>query len=122
MFPGIRDVSAQSATVVTVPFSFIVQDTVMPAGEYRVAMRFGDPSTMQIVSTSGAAGVFVSVSATGAGKAILEPTLVFRRVGPGYFLSRVNVPGENVREIAVPTGAAAIRLAMLAAGKPAIQG
>jgi hypothetical protein len=122
MLPGIREVSAQSPTIAKVPFAFVVEGTVMPAGEYRLAMRPGDPSTLQIVSTGGDAAMFVNVSSNEARKAAGEPTLVFRRVGTGYFLSRVNVPGENAREIAVPTGAEAVRLAMLAAGKPAIQG
>lgn len=122
LVPGIRDVSAQSATIAKVPFAFVVQGTVMPAGEYRLAMRPGDQATLQIMATNGGAGAYVTVSSTGAAKTGAEPTLVFRRVGPGYFLSRVNVPGEHVREIAVPTGAEAVRLAMLAAGKPAIQG
>ena len=122
LLPGMRDVSAQSATIVKVPFSFIVQGTVMPAGEYRLAMREGDSSTLKIANTGSGAGVFVIVSSTPAGKLAAEPTLVFRRIGTGYFLARVNVPGESVREIAVPTGAAAVRLAMLAAGKPAPKG
>jgi hypothetical protein len=122
LLPGIRDVSAQSATIAKVPFSFIVEGTVMPAGEYRLAMRGGDPVTMQIASTSGEAAMFVSVAPTGFHKSAGDPTLVFRRIGGGYFLAMVNVPGEQSRQIAVPTGAAAARLAALATGKPAIQG
>jgi hypothetical protein len=122
LLPGIRDVSAQSATIARVPFSFIVQGTVMPAGEYRLAMRQGDPATLEIASTGGGTGVFARVSTTPSGKTVADPTLVFRRIGTGYFLARVNVPGENVREIPLPAGAAAVRLAMLAAGKPATKG
>jgi hypothetical protein len=122
MLPGIRDVSAQSSTIAKVPFSFIVKGTVMPAGEYRLAMRPGDPSTLQIMCTGGEAAMFVNVSSNEARTTAGGPTLVFRRIGTGYFLLRVNVPGENVREIAVPTGAAAVRPAMPAAGKPAVQG
>jgi len=122
MLPGIGDVSAQSPTRAKVPFAFIVEGTVMPAGEYRLAMRPGDPSTLQIMCTDGESAMFVHVSSNEARTTAGEPTLVFRRIGQGYFLSRVNVPGEDVRQIAVPTGAAAASLAMLAAGKPAIQG
>lgn len=122
VLPGIRDVSAESPTIVKVPFSFVVQGTVMPAGEYRLAMRPGDPSTLQITCTGGEAAMFVKVSSNEARTTAGGPTLVFRRVGTGYFLSQVDVPGEKVREIAVPTGAAAVRPAMPAAGKPAIQG
>src|SRR5512135_367705 len=106
LLPGIRDLSAQSVTVAKVPFAFVVQGTVMPAGEYRLVMRHGDPSTMHITSTSGGAATFVNVMPAGALKTAGEPTLVFRRISNGYFLSRVNVPGEQVREIAVPSGAA----------------
>jgi hypothetical protein len=122
LLPGIRDVSAQSATIAKVPFSFIAGGTVMPAGEYRLAMRRGDTATLEIASTVGGTAVFVSVSSTPSGKTAAEPTLVFHRIGLGYFLARVNVPGENVREIAVPSGAAAVRLAMLATGKAATKG
>lgn len=122
MLPGIGDVFAQSPTLAKVPFSFIVEGTVMPAGEYRLAMRPGDPSTLQILCTGGEAAMFVNVLSNEARTTAGAPTLVFRRIGTGYFLSRVNVPGENVREIAVPTGAAAVRLAMPAASRPAIQG
>lgn len=122
LLPGLRDVSAQSTTVAKVPFSFIVEGKVMPAGEYRISTRTGDPTVIRIASTCGKVAAFVSVSSLGSAKASAEPTLVFRRIGAGYFLSRVNVPGDTAREIAVPSGAAAANLAMLASGKPGIQG
>ena len=122
LFPAARDVSAQSATVAKVPFPFIVNGAVLPAGEYRFVMARQDPTMMQIVSTSGGPGVFVGVGLTEAKKNAAESTLVFQRVSAGYFLSRVNVPGESTREVVVPHGAVAARLAMLAAGMPGIQG
>jgi hypothetical protein len=122
MLPGIGDVSAQSPTLAKVPFSFIVEGTVMPAGEYRLVVRPGDPSMLQIMSTGGGAAMFVNVSSSEARTAAGAPTLVFRRAGTGYFLSRVNVPGENVQEIAVPTDVAGLRLALPGGRKPAIQG
>lgn len=122
LIPGIREVAAQAATVAKVPFPFIVNGRVLPAGEYRIVMARQDPTMMQIVSTSGGRGVFVSVGLTEANKNASESTLVFQRVSAGYFLSRVNVPGESTREIVVPRGAVAARLAMLAAGMPGIQG
>jgi hypothetical protein len=120
--PGVRKLSAQPVTVAKIPFSFIVEGAVMPAGEYRLAMRQGDQATMHIASTCGRVAAFVSVSPAGAVTDTGEPTLVFRRIGNGYFLSKVNVPGEQGREIAVPTGAAAARLVRLIKGRPAIQG
>jgi predicted aspartyl protease len=122
LLPGIRDVSAQSPTLAKVPFSFVVQGTVMPAGEYRIAMRQGDQTMMRIASTDGSVAAFVMVSSMDAGRGVAETTLKFARVANGHFLSSVSVPGEKVREIAVPSGAAAVRLAMLAAAKPGIQG
>jgi hypothetical protein len=122
LLPGVRKLSAQPATVAKIAFPFIVGGAVMPAGEYRLAMRQGDQTTMRIATTCGRVAAFVSVSPAGAVTATGEPTLVFRRIGNGYFLSRVNIPGEQGREIAVPTGATAARLTMLMTGRPAIQG
>ncbi len=109
LLPGVRKLSAQSVTVARIPFPFLVEGAVMPAGEYRLAMRQGDQTMMRIATTCGRVAVFVSVSPAGAITEPAEPTLVFRRIGNGYFLSRVNIPGEQAREIAVPSGAAAAR-------------
>jgi hypothetical protein len=122
LFPAVRDASAQAATVAKVPFPFIVNRTVLPAGEYRFVMARQDPTMMQIISTSGGPGAFVSVGLTEPKKNAAESALVFQRVSAGYFLSRVNVAGESTREVAVPHGAVAARLAMLAAGMPGIRG
>jgi hypothetical protein len=122
LLPGVRKLSAQPVAVAKIPFPFIVEGAVMPAGEYRLAMRQGDQTTMRIASTSGRVAAFVNVSPAGAVTDTGEPTLVFRRIGNGYFLSKVNIPGEQGREIVVPTGAAAARLAMPITGRPAIQG
>lgn len=122
LFPAARDVSAQSATVVTVPFSFIVQGTVLPAGQYRIDMRREDPTTMRMVSTIGGPSMFVNVSQTVAATPVSEPSVVFVRIGNANFLSRVIVPGENVREIAVPAGSVAAGLAMRLVGQAAPRG
>lgn len=120
--PGVRILSAQPVTVAKIPFPFIVGGAVMPAGEYRLAMRQGDQTTMRIASACGRVAAFVSVSPTGGVTGTGEPTLVFRRIGNGYFLSNVNIPGEPGREVAVPAGAAAARLVLLITGRPAIKG
>ncbi len=122
LLPGVRKLSAQPVTVAKIPFSFVVGGAVMPAGEYRLAMRQGDQTTMHIASTCGRVAAFVSVSPAGTVTETGEPTLVFRRAGNGYVLSEVNVPGEQGREIAAPTGAAAERLTRLLTGRPAIVG
>lgn len=122
LFPGVRTLSAQPATVAKIPFPFIVGDAVMPAGEYRIDMRQGDQTTMHIASTCGRFAAFVNVSPVGAVTDTGESTLVFRRIGNGYFLSKVNIPGGSGRDIAAPTGAAAARLTMLITGRPAILG
>ncbi len=133
LLPGVRDLSAQSAAIAKVPFPFVVQGTVLPAGEYRVAMRPGDKATIQIASTEDGTGVFVAVSPGDVSKHAGDATFVFRRLGGAYFLSRVSIPGDEVREIPTPTGSEAARLAQLAqpaqpasakpvSGKPTIQG
>jgi hypothetical protein len=122
ILPGVPKLSAQPVTVARIAFPFIVGGAVMPAGEYRLATRQGDQTTMQIASTCGRFAAFVRVSPAGAETGTGEPTLVFRRIGDGYFLSKVNIPGEQWREVAAPTGAAAARLTMLITGRPAIHG
>ena len=122
LVPGIQAASAQPVTVAKVPFSFIAQGKVLPAGEYLISMRQNDPTTMRIVSADGKAGTYLSVLVVSHEKACCEATLVFKRVGAGYFLSAVNIPGESARELVVPRGAAAAALAMLAAAQPANQG
>ena len=122
LLPGVRTLSAQPVTVARIPFPFIIGGAVMPAGEYRLAMRQGDQATLHIASTCGRFAAFVGVSPASVVTDSGNPTLVFRRIGNGYFLSTVNIPGEQGREIATPTGAAAARLSMLITGRPAILG
>jgi predicted nucleic acid-binding protein len=48
LLPGIREVSAQSATVVKVPFSFIVQGTVLAAGVHVVCELMAGAPTGEV--------------------------------------------------------------------------
>lgn len=114
VFAGVPSASAQWSAVVKVPFSFVAQGTLLPAGEYRVSLRRNDATVVQLVSTEGRSSVYVGVLPSETTAAVEGASLQFLRVGATCFLSRVALPGGHVREAALPSPGAMQRLAVTA--------
>ncbi|MBZ5655902.1 MAG: hypothetical protein LAO56_11590 [Acidobacteriia bacterium] len=98
-------VSAQSRRVIQaqVPFEFIVNGHILPAGECSVEAR-GDGITYLLVS-SGGHDAFVLPNATESSTVSAAAALVFHRYGDRYFLSGIRRQGDR-RGFGFPMGKA----------------
>jgi hypothetical protein len=98
-------VTAQSRQIIKaqVPFDFVVNGSILPAGECAIEAQ-GNGLTYLIVS-SGSHRMFVLPNATESVAVSAKAKLVFHRYGDTYFLSSISRQGEN-RGYAVPTGKA----------------
>ena len=101
--------------LVKVPFPFIVNGSVVPAGTYRIQPQSTDESVMQLTSLTGNVALAV---VTNSGDFVPEQanaTLAFKKVGTHYFLAEVRLPGANVREIPLTPKIVASELAKVEA-------
>ena len=99
-------VSAQSERirVINIPFSFIVGQKTLPAGEYTVEPNRKDSDNIWLVqSKEGHASALFTTMAVRASETQKEARLVFHRYGGQYFLSQIWTPGGNTgRELLMP--------------------
>ncbi len=99
-------VQAQSerSKVTNIPFSFIVGEKTLPAGEYTVEPIRRDYGKAWLVqSREGHANAVVITIPTLALETQRNSKLVFRRFGDQYFLSQIWMAGDNSgRELLMP--------------------
>ena len=114
-FAGPRPVFAQAdAATVKIPFRFIVGDTLLPAGSYRITSDPRDPSLITIAALGGKPATFaVTQSAAGPGELDAKVQVAFKNIGGQYFLSQVAMPGSNSWEMVVTQAGAERTLAKL---------
>ena len=87
---------AQSSATAKVPFPFIVDGRVLPAGEYRIAPVEDLSDVVQIISADGQSQAMTIVEAVEPSRASGDDlcSFQFRKVGDHYFLSQVDIEGE----------------------------
>ena len=99
-------VSAQSerSKITSIPFSFIVGQKILPAGEYTVEPNRRDSDKVWLVqSKEGNVSALFTTMSVRANQPEEEGKLVFRKYGDHYFLSQVWTPGGNTgRELLMP--------------------
>jgi hypothetical protein len=91
-------VSAQSERirVTNIPFSFIVEEKTLPAGEYTLEPnRKGSDYVWLVQSRDGHATALFATMPVRASETQEEARLIFQRYGDQYFLSQVWEPGES---------------------------
>jgi len=89
---------AQDQVVATVPFDFFVGTARMPAGDYRISEEPGG----NVVKVAGERNEQASLALTMAGsidESLSQPELVFDKIGNTYFLERIVIDADNVREL-----------------------
>jgi len=101
--PGFVNAQSRQVLKAQVPFEFIVNGHIMPAGECSIKAE-GDGVTYLVVS-SGSRKMFVVPNATESSTVAAEAKLVFHRYGDRYFLSSISPKGNN-RGYALPAGKA----------------
>jgi len=92
-------VSAQSVTVrAKIPFSFVVNGTTLPAGEYTLRQE-NSPGTMIIRGTDHGVGAMTVVAPPSAPARVENPGLVFHAYGNQYFLFQIWTSGDQGSQI-----------------------
>ena len=98
-------VSAQSERirVINNPFSFIVGEKTLPAGEYTVEPNRKDSDNVWLLqSKEGHASALFATNTVRASETQEEARLVFHRYGGQYFLSQIWTQGETAgRELLI---------------------
>ena len=98
-------VSAQSKRIrVIMPFSFIVGQKTLPAGEYNLEPnREGSDYVWLLQNRDGHATVLFATDLTRTSEPQEETRLVFHKYGGQYFLSQIWTQGETAgRELPMP--------------------
>ncbi len=98
-------VSAQSKRIrVIMPFSFIVGQKTLPAGEYDLEPNRKDSDNVWLLQNrDGHATVLFATNTVRASETQEEARLVFHRYGGQYFLSQIWTQGETAgRELLMP--------------------
>lgn len=98
-------VSAQSERIrVAMPFSFIVGQKTLPAGEYNLEPnREGSDYFWLLQNRDGHATVLFATDPVRASETQEQARLVFHKYGGQYFLSQIWTPGGNAgRELPMP--------------------
>jgi hypothetical protein len=89
------------ATNLKVPFSFMVGDVRLPAGDYTVREAAMGEDVLEIVSADGQHAALASTIPATPDRAD-KTQLVFRKFGHDYFLSRIAHEGDEREIILTP--------------------
>jgi hypothetical protein len=101
MLGGVTAARAADTVTAKVPFAFVVNGTVLPAGDYVVARDTAQPNVISITSADGAHTTLVLTRGSSRDGA-KQPTLEFSRLGTQMYLSEVVLSSGNSRELIVP--------------------
>lgn len=93
IFVGLSSAHAQEQLTVTVPFSFVLNNSTLPAGTYSIRQTFLNQQKSLFLRGDGSAA---SVLATTFDDGIRGDKLVFHRYGNRYFLTDVAMPNGNL--------------------------
>jgi hypothetical protein len=89
---------AQGIATVKVPFPFVVNGAQLPAGTYEAVTVSNDTNLIQLISSDGRAAA-VTLVERGEPTTAKDAAFEFAKYGNVYFLSRIDVPGEDVRDV-----------------------
>ena len=98
------------AAVVNVPFEFMVNRTVLPAGSYRITADVEDPTLIYIASMDGRHAAVAAAVAL-APNEVSKVEVEFKQSGGERYLWKIDVPGDDSLELAAPPAAAVQTLA-----------
>ncbi len=87
----------ETHATVTVPFQFVVGNTIFPAGEYAVLTRSAD-NGINLWNADTGVSAFVlhrNIMLNPPGSTISETTLVFRRDGDRHVLHQIKLVEDN---------------------------
>ena len=90
-------ISSGTTIEVSIPHSFIVRDTTLPAGKYtvRVAEDFDNLNVLEISNVDRRTTVLFDTDSVQLNGPAQKTELVFDKIGDKYFLSRVFLEGDQ---------------------------
>ncbi len=90
------------AALVKVPFQFIVNGKVLPAGTYRITSQEGAPSLLMVTGTDRKApAAFVETESAGDTDAGAPVHVAFKNVDGQFFLSKITMPSGEIKQIPI---------------------
>lgn len=119
---GARAQTSSPKIVATIPFSFNVGKTILPAGRYTITVvnPSSDRRTLQIRSLNGRSTVMVQTNDV-IGQASDDAKLVFHRYGDRYFFAQAKLAGDSTALAAVKTSTEKTQQQLVAkAGKKSV--
>ena len=105
LFGAVGSAYAQDISIVTVPFSFTVDNKVMPAGRYEMSVADAGLGVLTLTPAKGAAMAVPVITRLAIQKGDMEPRFVFDKVENTYYLSEVWFPpydGFMIRDTKQP--------------------
>ncbi len=102
VFAGVAPARAQGSYpgIVKVPFQFVVNGRVLPAGTYRITKNNGMVLTIESMSGPGNAVVFAT-EPLDATTSVANIHVEFKNYRGQYFLWKVTIPEQGVRGVAL---------------------
>lgn len=90
--------------VTTIPFSFIVGQKTLPAGEYRLEPNRKDSHNVWLIqSRDGGTSALFTTMPVRSSETQEKTKLIFHKYGDQYFLSQIWTPGsQSGRELLMP--------------------
>jgi hypothetical protein len=89
---------AQGLAAVKVPFPFVVNGTELPAGTYEAIPETQSTTLIRLVDPEGRAAA-VTLTENGGPTTTKDAAFEFAKYGNVYFLSKIDVPGDDAREV-----------------------
>jgi hypothetical protein len=86
---------ASSTVVAQVPFEFMANNKIIPAGECTIQSAVMDAHVLTIRNIAAKTGLFAPSSRGDAKQAAGRTVLVFKHYGNQYFLSEIRLEGSN---------------------------
>jgi hypothetical protein len=91
-------IQSDSRIRANIPYSFVVNNTTLPAGTYLITVVYlngSDLTVLKIGSANGKTAVFFNTEPVTVSGSAPQTELVFDKIGDTYFLSRVFLEGDE---------------------------
>ncbi|MGE5360095.1 MAG: hypothetical protein ACM3NQ_13850 [Bacteroidales bacterium] len=105
LFGAVGPAYAQEISFASIPFSFTVDNKVMPAGRYEISVTDAGLGLLTLTPAKGAAMAVPVITRLASTKSDVEPRFVFDKVENTYYLSEVWFPpydGFMIRDTKQP--------------------
>ncbi len=92
LMPLVGVAQAAPGVTATIPFAFMVEGKMLPAGPYEFQLMGTDLSTMKVVDTQTGKSVMIPILAPVGEQSYVNAQVVFDKAGKTRYLSEVFIP------------------------------